>query len=527
MSGQHGQVTARACRDEAKRHSNLFRVSFLAVTLWFAFGLRLIYIRQVSPFVDEYISMLAMQSIVERGSPVLPSGLFYGPIALLHSYAGALVFWLLGPSEFAVRFLSVLTGVTTVCCVYRAGRDWFSPSVGESAAVVLAWLPSAVEWSGRARMYGLLQLLALAGGYWLINGYLKTHHRCTRVLGILTMLLAVFSHTLALIVLGGLVVGVVAAWLISPSDSPSESKAILRPSFWEVLAGAILVVAVFLLNPMGRPWGAQASLSNMAQGSLSPSDILERLRYLLAFTHQFVTWPLWPLTVLCAIGFIRLISRLIKKSSIPGDRVALCLYVLLLCAWFATSILSALHDDRYLFGIIPFYLLLAFRELYLFVEVALKSAQLTRLRANAVGVSGVIALLIILPLAPSTIRLMGNDPYGFGPAFLYVRDSWQPGDVVATCSPAPSHLILGHADYYVIQYGAESQNGADVWTGAPLIDTPVAFAAILDRHSRVWFAIEKLCWERHFDADFYQAVQDNMQVVFDQKGMLVFVSNPH
>jgi 4-amino-4-deoxy-L-arabinose transferase-like glycosyltransferase len=507
---------------KAKSRSNLLRVSFLALTLWFALGLRLIYVRQVSPFLDEYISMLAAQSIIEQGAPILPSGLFYGPKALLHSYISALALGMFGPSEFAARFPSVIAGVITVCYVYLTGRNWFSPMIGLLAAMALAWLPSAIEWGGRARMYSLLQLLSLVGAYLFIRGYLQGNNRQARVVGILIMLLAIFAHTLALIVLGGVVIGI----LISRSISPPLSRPPLSLSLWEILAGIILIITIVVLDPMGGPWGAQVRLSSVAQGALDIRHIQERILYLLAFAHQFVTWPLWPLTIFYTIGFITLSLRLLRKSPIPGDSVALSLYILVLCAWLATSILSGLHDDRYLFVIIPFYLLLVFREFYLLTEVVLASLKLPFLRSNAFGMLAIPSILTIALFAPSTIRLVNEDIYGFAPAFLYVRDHWRSGDVVATCSPAPSQLILGHTNYYVIQQGAEVLNGVDVWTGAPLIDTREEFAAILGKNTRVWFVIEKLCWERHFDTDFHEAIEEKMKIAFDWKGMLVFVSNP-
>ena len=137
--------------NKADCRPNFLKIGFLIMTTWFAFSLRLIYVCYVSPFVDEYISMLAMQSTLEQGTPVLPSGLFYGPKALLHSYIGVIALKLFGSSEFAARFPSVLIGVVTVCCIYKVGREWFSPLVGLLAAVALAWLPAAVEWGGRAR----------------------------------------------------------------------------------------------------------------------------------------------------------------------------------------------------------------------------------------------------------------------------------------------------------------------------------------------------------------------------------------
>lgn len=503
---------------KTKSGFNLQTAVFLLLILWLAFGLRLLYLRQVSPFVDEYISMLAIQSIIEHGTPILPSGFMYGPKALLHSYLGALAVWLYGSSEFASRFPSLLAGVLAVSVVYRAGRDWFSSAVGLSAAMALAWLPAAVQWGGRARMYSLFQLLALVGVYLLINGYLAGSDRRARLLGIALMLLAIYAHTLALIVLAGLIVGLITTRLIW-SSKPSPT---LVPSRWELSAGLIFFGAVFLLNPMAGPWGAAVRLSETAHGAL---DLQDRFLYLVAFTHQFVVWPLWPLTIFYAVGFVSLFTRLVKKSSLSGDRVAFCLYILVLCVWLLTSILSKLHDDRYLFGILPFFLLLALREVYLISRAIFLSVKQSALPGGTFGLVSLMSVVVIALFAPSTLYLLGQDNYGFAPAYAYARDNWQNGDVVATCSPAPSYLVLSRTDYYVIQYGAETRNGVDIWTGAPLVDTPQGFADILDNNSRVWFVIEKACWERHFDASFEEVVYEKMRVAFDQKGMLVFVSN--
>ena len=65
---------------------------------------------------------------------------------------------------------------------------------------------------------------------------------------------------------------------------------------------------------------------------------------------------------------------------------------------------------------------------------------------------------------------------------LLWADNWRNGDVVATCSPAPSYLVLNRTDYYMIQYGAESKNDVDVWTGAPIIDTVEKFKHVLNEN---------------------------------------------
>ena len=259
------------------------------------------------------------------------------------------------------------------------------------------------------------------------------------------MLLAtVFVHTSAFAVLGGLAVGIVISWLIAFS----KPKPNLFPSSGEMVAGIIFIIVVIVLNPvMGRSWGPQVGLGDLARGNVT---IQERIPYLLAFTHQFVTWPLWPFTILYVIGFISLLLRFKRKSLIFGDEIALSLFILILCTWFVTSIFAKFHEDRYLFSILPIFLVLALRELYLLITTILTSVKLSFLRPTSFAVSIILSVFIVILFAPGIIQLVDDDPYGFVPAYLYVQNNWRVGDVVATCSPAPSQLVLGHTDYYVI-----------------------------------------------------------------------------
>jgi 4-amino-4-deoxy-L-arabinose transferase-like glycosyltransferase len=501
--------------------SSYLSVSLLIPTLWFAFGLRVVHLLQTNRIVDEYTSMLSIQGILEQGIPILPSGRFYGPKGLLHGYVGAFSTLVFGSSEFALCFQSIVAGVITVCYIYRVGRDWFSPTVGLSAAVALTWVPSAVQWGGRVRMYGLWQLLTLVGVHSILNGYLRRLDRRARVIGILAMMLSVLTHTLALFVLGGLVVGVLVSWFMSPS----KSRPALAPSVWEVLAGLMLVIAIVAINPIGGPWGGQVKMSEIAQGDVSIQNVQERVFFLLAYTHEFVAWPLWPLAVFYAAGFVSLCLRWVRKSPRSGDLTALSLYVLVLCVWFLTSIMAHIQRDRYLYAIIPFFLLLALREFCRLVEALLTLVRLPLFRAGDCGVSTVVSLLLVALLAPSTIAMIGEAGDDLAAAYGYVRDHWSDGDVVAACHPVPSQWFLGRADYYVIEIYVGVRDGIDVWVGAPLVETWEKFATVLENHPRVWYVADDLCWEVYLGADFRQSVKQNMQTAFDQNGIQVFVSH--
>ena len=140
----------------------------LLPVLGVAFWLRWRFLRTVNPYPDEFVTLLAMDMIRQKGVPVLPSGLFYEH-GLLYSYLAAAASFL-GDSLLWGRLVSLAAGMATVALTWLAGRRWFSPAAGLLAAAGLALAPAAVQWSGRVRMYALLQFLVLLAVWWLVEG---------------------------------------------------------------------------------------------------------------------------------------------------------------------------------------------------------------------------------------------------------------------------------------------------------------------------------------------------------------------
>ena len=66
----------------------LIYLTFLAVLL-LAAGLRSRFIATVQLYPDEFVTLLAVKMIGQKGVPVMPSGLFYEH-GLLFSYAGSI-----------------------------------------------------------------------------------------------------------------------------------------------------------------------------------------------------------------------------------------------------------------------------------------------------------------------------------------------------------------------------------------------------------------------------------------------------
>jgi len=255
-------VTDRSNNRLANREAGYARVvillalvGLLALAAW----LRWQYALRVQPYPDEFVTLLAVQMILQKGLPILPSGLFYEH-GLLFSYAGAVASALAGFGRETVRAASVACGVLGVWLVWRAGRRWFAPGVGLLAAAALAVVPSAVLWGGRARMYTLLQVwvllavtLALAG---LADGrrLWRPKGPGTRWLALLCFLGAGLTHLVSLALVPPLLAGMAVFGWMEARRSGRKAWFLRDRSIWLEAAGWVAVVLIALLvKRLGQP----------------------------------------------------------------------------------------------------------------------------------------------------------------------------------------------------------------------------------------------------------------------------------
>jgi len=137
----------------------------LILILSFAFFLRVYDLGNAPLWIDESISSMAAQNILEKGIPMFDSGDYYGGI-----YGGTEVFtyptaffFLFGTNEFNARFFSVIIGLLTVLLAYYIGKE-YSASGGLIAALFIAVFYMEVFYSRQARHYQLFQFLFFHGG---------------------------------------------------------------------------------------------------------------------------------------------------------------------------------------------------------------------------------------------------------------------------------------------------------------------------------------------------------------------------
>ena len=256
------------------RRSQIGRKTVLLAIVAGAFALRVAYLLHSHPFVDEFTSVLAARAILERGLPILPSGLFYEH-GVLFTYLDAPFVAMAGDEIwFAIaRLPSVLIGTASVACLYWVGRRWLSARPGLVAAALLAFSPEGMVWGGRARMYALAQLLVLLLAFLVYEGSRgerisgPSFTSRARWLALLVLLMGLLTQLGALLLVPPLLVGALAVgWL---TRSPGERPWFLRrAALFESVALAVTVGLGVLVKRLGRPLGVDP-LGNGGAGDLA------------------------------------------------------------------------------------------------------------------------------------------------------------------------------------------------------------------------------------------------------------------
>jgi 4-amino-4-deoxy-L-arabinose transferase-like glycosyltransferase len=486
------------------------------------FILRLVYLLGVSPHVDEYSTMWAARQIIERGLPVLPSGFIYLQ-GLLFTYLDALSLALFGLNEIEViaRLPSLIVGMASILLVYRLGRRMFSGYVGFLAAVLLALEPEAIIWSGRARMYALQTFLVVWALLFLHRSVVEDSPR-GRYLFALCFVGALLSQTVTVLLFPALVLGLLAwkgwRWLLKGD--------VLGPM---ALAGLGVVVAL-VLNAVGGP------VTSAAQRPFIDPSLGWRLKPGFFFREFFWAWPHLPLTVLLIAGFIGLVWGFVQAQR-KGEEAAFVqrkapltfLYALFGLSMFQMILLvgESWQRPRYITMLLPIYFLIAAAVVG---ELLSKLLSTKNLLTAGRWFLCAAAVVLFLPGAWATTR---QTEAGYDRALRYLRQRWQPDDLVMTPLPAISGVYLGRCDYYILQheyepYLVEGKNGpVDRWMAAPLLNSLSQLKEVLAQGRRVWFVVDDLRWGQRYDPDFRRYVEENMAEAYHQQEVIIFVFTPH
>lgn len=101
---------------------------------------------------DEETMGLAVKGILEFGSPILPSGMYYAR-GLTQTFVMAASAEIFGLTEWALRFPSAVAGTVMIVASYFLGRRFLPAYWSLIFALIIALLPAFISASQTARMY--------------------------------------------------------------------------------------------------------------------------------------------------------------------------------------------------------------------------------------------------------------------------------------------------------------------------------------------------------------------------------------
>ena len=426
------------------------------------------------------------------------SGIFAYAGMDLHPPLYHILLWLwthlAGGSEFALRFLSVAAGVTTVALMYRLGTQLGGSQLGVVAAILAVANPFLVYYSQEARMYSLLTALALLSTVCLL-----------RVLPAPARALTASGRNTTPNVKS------VRGELVEPPPHRGPSTGSGRADSgwgWYTLATAALLLthyfAVFLVLAHGLwvilafgrtatlswlkhttlaalftvPWLAHAApilagYQTLASAPLPLNVALQQV--LVAFTTGVLP-PEWPGGLATRVIPAAALAGLLVLATQRRQRSALLLLLAFaapIAGLLALSQFRPTFNPRYVIAGLPFLLLLA---------AALPVAFAQRFGAIAI----LLGLALAAPFAPPLQRAFADPElarHDWRGLAAYVQQRAQPNDVFG--------FNAWHAQFVFDYYAAGPQPRVSVRADTPL-DGPTA-AELLNRAAgrggRLWLVL--------------------------------------
>jgi 4-amino-4-deoxy-L-arabinose transferase-like glycosyltransferase len=463
---------------------------------------------RIYPFVDEYNTMLAAKMILDKGVPVMPSGLFYNH-GILYSYIAALSAAVLGFSQAALRLPSLIISLPNMLLVYYVGRRWFSARAGLLAALMLALSPEAITWGGRARMYALWQFMTMASVFLLYEGTVRQPSTWKRCLGIAAFVGATLCHMRALILIPPLLLGLVLAWLITGRKAASMAR--LRIPWPELVTTSMGVLILLLAQRVDRPGGVASSTVLQVESLTHPARLIADV---IIGAQQFLIPPYLVLTAVALAGLAALLLRVRRSHTSPADVIwaFLCFVVGATVVEFSLITPPIIRVPRYVHDLLPFFFLIVARELD-FLASMIADRVPAKLQLLVHGVA--FAMIIVLFLRP-TVSAVTTQHHAASLALDLVGEEWRAGDKLATHLTSTAEIEFGDCDYFValenpFLYERPDGTLTDPFLGLSWVGTQEGLREIVQDSRRLWLLVEK-----RYAKPYERILGEELQLVFER-----------
>jgi hypothetical protein len=278
----------RASRCLPRIHPELARRCALPAILLVAFALRLYRLGDMNIWWDEGLAIWAVRK------SLLETTLWTAQDVHPPLYFWTLWAWvrLVGESEFAARFISVICGVLTVAVAYVLGRRLGGRRVGLLGALLLALSRFHVWWSQEMRMYVLAALAATVTLYAAAR-WLEEERECARHTWLVGYILGATAslYTIYMAVLAPLVANGYALLALLRIPRARRWRAVARWSAAQAVVLLLLVPWLALALPrmhswsVAQPFGLRALLSLYA--SLLAVGVSTQVEHFVVYAAPF------------------------------------------------------------------------------------------------------------------------------------------------------------------------------------------------------------------------------------------------
>jgi hypothetical protein len=405
---------------------------------------------------DEKTMALPVMNLVEHGSPLMPSGMFY-PRAVAQLYLMAASVLAFGQSEWALRLPSALCGVLLIILAWKVGARFLTSLWNLAFTAAVAFLPSFIEDAQTARMYVFL-VTSVAGYMALVFAWERSGRVGYLVAAVATLLVGIQFHTLAIF----------AAFLVFlPGLLQGDSR-----RFWTaVLAFAVIVVGFEAINTLidhAYPQSVESDNGPVVNGP--HAAVVPHLKHL---------WLLVAALPALAVSF----WVVARRGILAGLLLAAALVAEVALAWHLAALLlvAALVFARRVGG-------LSWPRLALFavVSASVAVAEVVFLVGHAAGSAKQIAGVMLG--WPSVWPFISIADYS-GVAILAVAGSLACGLwLLAHRRPAPDHVLLLVLGVWVplLMIGFMKWNIPSRYAAAQIMPLLVAAFAAMQWAVEVW-----------------------------------------
>ncbi len=163
----------------------------LSIIIIYAFFIRVYDLSEQSLWIDESFSIIAAEKTLEKGIPLLDSGVMYDR-SILHTYLLSFSF-LFGINEWNARIISVIFGILFIILGFKFAKDMHSERAGLICSFLIAFSYYQIAWSRQARMYTQLEFFFWLSLYFF---YIWTTSKHTKyaVLTLLSTICTILTH---------------------------------------------------------------------------------------------------------------------------------------------------------------------------------------------------------------------------------------------------------------------------------------------------------------------------------------------